>query len=78
MKLTDVDLNELLPIYAQGQPIANAIGEAVASAIGAIFGRCVAVAIQRGRGAGRLVLAAPDARGLSPWRDPLRDLRKRA
>ena len=40
MKLTDVDLNELLPIYAQGQPIANAIGEAVASAIGAIFGRC--------------------------------------
>lgn len=40
MKLTDVDLNELLPIYAQGQPIANAIGEAVASAIGGIFGRC--------------------------------------
>ncbi len=40
MKLTDVDLNELLPIYAQGQPIANAIGEAVASALGAIFGRC--------------------------------------
>lgn len=40
MKLTDVDLNELLPIYAQGQPIANAIGEAVASAMGAIFGRC--------------------------------------
>ena len=40
MKLTDVDLNELLPIYAQGQPIANAIGGAVASAIGAIFGRC--------------------------------------
>lgn len=40
MKLTDVDLNELLPIYAQGQPIANAIGESVASALGAIFGRC--------------------------------------
>lgn len=40
MKLTDVDLNELLPIYAQGQPIANAIGEAVASAIGAIFASC--------------------------------------
>ena len=40
MKLTNIDLNELLPIYAQGQPIANAIGEAVASAIGAIFGRC--------------------------------------
>lgn len=40
MKLTDVDLNDLLPIYAQGTPIANAIGEAVASAIGGIFGRC--------------------------------------
>lgn len=40
MKLTNIDLNELLPIYAQGTPIANAIGEAVASAIGAIFGRC--------------------------------------
>lgn len=40
MKLTDVDLNDLLPIYAQGQPISNAIGEAVASAIGGIFGRC--------------------------------------
>ena len=40
MKLTDVNLNELLPIYAQGQPIANAIGEAVASAFGGIFGRC--------------------------------------
>lgn len=40
MKLTNIDLNELLPIYAQGQPIANAIGGAVASAIGAIFARC--------------------------------------
>ena len=40
MKLTDVDLNELLPIYAQDAPIANAIGGAVVSAIGAIFGRC--------------------------------------
>ena len=40
MKLTDVDLKELLPIYAQDAPIANAIGEAVASAIGGIFGRC--------------------------------------
>lgn len=40
MKLTNVDLNELLPIYAQGQPIANAIGEAVASAMGGIFARC--------------------------------------
>ena len=40
MKLTNVDLNELLPIYAQDAPIANAIGEAVASALGGIFGRC--------------------------------------
>lgn len=40
MKLTNIDINELLPIYAQGQPIANAIGGAVASALGAIFGRC--------------------------------------
>lgn len=40
MKLTNIDINELLPIYAQGQPIANAIGETVASALGAIFGRC--------------------------------------
>lgn len=40
MKLTNIDLNELLPIYAQGTPIANAIGEAVASALGGIFGRC--------------------------------------
>lgn len=40
MKLTNIDLNEILPIYAQGQPIANAIGEAVASALGGIFARC--------------------------------------
>lgn len=40
MKLTEIDLNELLPIYAQDAPIANAIGGAVASAIGAIFARC--------------------------------------
>lgn len=40
MKLTEIDLNELLPIYAQEQPIANAIGGAVANAIGVIFGRC--------------------------------------
>ena len=40
MKLTEIDLNELLPLYARGTPIANAIGGAVASAIGAIFGRC--------------------------------------
>lgn len=40
MKLTNIDINELLPIYAQETPVANAIGEAVASAIGAIFGRC--------------------------------------
>lgn len=40
MKLTEIDLNELFPIYAQDAPIANAIGGAVKSAIGAIFGRC--------------------------------------
>lgn len=49
MKLTDVDLNELLPIYAQGQPIANAIGGAVASAIGAIFGRCESLPCEASR-----------------------------
>ena len=49
MKLTDVDLNELLPIYAQGQPIANAIGEAVSSAIGAIFGRCESLPCEASR-----------------------------
>lgn len=40
MKLTEIDLNELLPIYAQDTPIANAIGEAIASAMGGIFARC--------------------------------------
>lgn len=40
MKLTEIDLNELLPIYAQNTPIANAIGEAIASAMGGIFARC--------------------------------------
>lgn len=49
MKLTDVDLNELLPIYAQGTPIANAIGEAVASAIDAIFGRCESLPCEASR-----------------------------
>ena len=49
MKLTNIDLNALLPIYAQGQPIANAIGEAVASAIGAIFGRCESLPCEASR-----------------------------
>lgn len=40
MKLTEIDLNELLPIYAQNTPIANAIGEAVSSALVGIFDRC--------------------------------------
>lgn len=40
MKLTEIDLNELLPIYAQNTPIANAIGEAVSSAMNGIFARC--------------------------------------
>ena len=49
MKLTDVDLNELLPIYAQGTPITNAIGGAVASAIDAIFGRCESLPCEASR-----------------------------
>ena len=49
MKLTDVDLNELLPIYAQGTPIANAIGGAVASVIDAIFGRCESLPCEASR-----------------------------
>lgn len=49
MKLTNIDLNELLPIYAQGAPIANAIGEAVASAIGGIFGRCESLPCEASR-----------------------------
>lgn len=49
MKLTDVDLNALLPIYAQGQPIANAIGGAVAIAMGAIFGRCESLPCEASR-----------------------------
>ena len=49
MKLTDVDLNALLPIYAQGTPIANAIGGAVASAIDAIFGRCESLPCEASR-----------------------------
>lgn len=49
MKLTNIDLNELLPIYAQGQPIANAIGEAVASALGAIFARCESLPCEASR-----------------------------
>lgn len=49
MKLTNIDLNELLPIYAQGAPIANAIGEAVASAIGAIFARCESLPCEASR-----------------------------
>lgn len=40
MKLTDIDLNDLLPIYAQNTPIANAIGVAITGAMGGIFGRC--------------------------------------
>lgn len=49
MKLTNIDLNELLPIYAQGQPIANAIGEAVASALGGIFARCESLPCEASR-----------------------------
>lgn len=49
MKLTNIDINELLPIYAQGQPIANAIGEAVASALGGIFARCESLPCEASR-----------------------------
>lgn len=49
MKLTNIDINELLPIYAQGTPIANAIGETVASALGAIFGRCESLPCEASR-----------------------------
>ena len=49
MKLTEIDLNELLPLYAQGTPIANAIGEAVASALGGIFGRCESLPCEASR-----------------------------
>lgn len=40
MNLTDVDLNELLPIYSQGTPIANAVSRAVSSAMRSVFERC--------------------------------------
>lgn len=40
MNLTDVDLNELLPIYSQGTPIANAISRSVSSAMRSVFERC--------------------------------------
>lgn len=49
MKLTNIDINDLLPIYAQGAPIANAIGEAVASALGGIFGRCESLPCEASR-----------------------------
>ena len=40
MNLTDVDLSELLPIYSQGTPIANAVSRAVSSAMRSVFERC--------------------------------------
>lgn len=40
MNLTDVDLNELLPIYSQGTSIASAISRAVSSAMQSVFERC--------------------------------------
>ena len=49
MKLTNIDLNELLPIYAQDAPIANAIGGAVASALGGIFARCESLPCEASR-----------------------------
>lgn len=49
MKLTDVDLNELLPNYVQGEPIANAISQTVSSAIGGIFARCESLPCEASR-----------------------------
>lgn len=40
MNLTDIDLNELLPIYSQGTPITNAISRSVSSAMQSVFERC--------------------------------------
>ena len=40
MNLTDVDFNELLPIYSQGTPLANAISRAVSSVMRSVFERC--------------------------------------
>ena len=40
MNLTDVDLNELLPIYSKGTPLASAISRAVSSAMQSVFERC--------------------------------------
>lgn len=40
MNLTDVDLNELLPIYSQGTPIASAVSRAVSSVMRSVFERC--------------------------------------
>ena len=40
MNLMDVDLNELLPIYSQGTPIANAVSRAVSSVMRSVFERC--------------------------------------
>lgn len=49
MKLTDVDLNELLPIYAKTSPIANAIGESISQAMGGIFDRCESLPCEASR-----------------------------
>lgn len=49
MKLTNIDMNELFPIYVQGQPIANAIGEAVGKAMGGIFARCESLPCEASR-----------------------------
>lgn len=49
MKLTDVDLNELLPIYAQNTPMANAIGGAISQAMVGIFARCESLPCEASR-----------------------------
>ena len=51
MNLTDVDLNELLPIYSQGTPIANAVSRAVSSVMRSVFERCESLPCEASRSA---------------------------
>lgn len=49
MNLMDVDLNELLPIYSQGTPIANAVSRAVSSVMRSVFERCESLPCEASR-----------------------------
>ena len=51
MNLTDVDLNELLPIYSQGTPIASAVSITVSSAMRSVFERCESLPCEASRSA---------------------------